>query len=265
MHRLLSKLLWKIVPAAVAFLFLSGPGLADDRVPSTHTLEGLVSKWVELEKTISVEKKDWKEDRARLEAEFDLFQKEKLILEEEIRTARASNNDLAEERAALLLKQEALINTLDQTRPYLAEAERGLRKWQKSIPPSLSSSLEPLFARLDKSSELSVSQRLQIIFSLYGEIESLQHDIRVTKEILTTKSGRGREFDIIYIGLARGFCVSGDNGEAGIGRPTQNGWEWKWENGWAGSIRRALDYYNREKSADFIELPLEIDESTKSQ
>jgi len=261
MHLLLSKLLWKIVPAAVALLFLSGPGRADGRVPSTHTLEELVSRWVDLNKTISAEKKDWREDKARLNAEYDLLQKEREILKEDINAARSSNTDLAEERAGLLLKKEALTNALDRTGPDLSEAERGLHKWRTKIPPPLYFPLEPLFVRLDKSLELSVSQRLQIILSLYGEIEDLQHDIRVTKEILTTQSGRGREFDVIYIGLARGFCVSEDNDEAGIGRPTQNGWEWRWEDGWGGSIRRALGYYNREKSPDFIELPLAITET----
>ena len=258
MHSLTAKLRWKILLATGVLLCLSAPALAADSMPTTRTLEELVSRWVELKKNISTEKTDWKEDKAHIEVEYDLLQKEKRIMEEEISAARANNSDLAEERAELLLKKEALINALDQTSPYLAKAERGLEKWREIIPASLSIPLEPLFARLDKSSELSVSQRLQIIFSLYGEIEGLQHDIRVTREILTTKSGKRREFDLIYIGLARGFSVSEDNGEAGIGRPTQNGWEWKWENEWGGSIRRALDYYNREKSSDFIELPLAI-------
>jgi len=261
MHRRLLKSLWKLAPMAVVMLFLSGAARADDRAPSTHTLEELVSRWVELKKTISAEKKDWREDKARLNAEYDLLRKERDILKEDISAARTSNTDLAEEQAGLLLKKETLTKALDRAGPDLSDAKRGLQKWRTKIPPPLYSSLEPLFGRLDKSSELSVSQRLQIILSLYGEIENLQHDIRATKEILTTKSGKGREFDVIYIGLARGFCVSEDNDEAGIGHPTQNGWEWRWEEGWGGSIRSALDYYNREKSPDFIELPLAITET----
>lgn len=258
MRSLSVKLCRKIILAVGALFFLYGAAHADDLLPTTHTLEELVSRWVELKNIISTEKKDWREARARIEAEYNIFQKEKLILEEEIRSERSNKSALTEEKAGLIIKKEALAKALDRTKPDLIVAERDLKKWRKRIPHPLAIPLEPLFARLNRSSKLSVSQRLQIILSLYGEIENLQNDILATKEILTTKASREREFDVIYLGLARGFCVSEDNGVAGIGRPTQNGWEWRWDNGLGGSIRQTLDYYNRERSADFIKLPLGV-------
>lgn len=255
MHKLWLKLFFPVVAGVI---IISGSNADDQLPPSTHTLEALVSKWVELKSTIASEKNDWRNDKLRLEDEYRLFEKEKSFLEEKIRSIRAAKAALAEERAGLIKKKETLTNVLKQTEPILDETEINIKKWRKIIPPPLILPLEPLFARLDNSSQLSVSQRIQTIFSLYGEIEELQHEIRITKEILKTESGRQREFDVVYIGLARGFCVSEDGGEAAVGKPTRNGWKWEWSKGLASSIRQAIEYYNREKTAGFIELPIEI-------
>ena len=128
------------------------------------------------------------------------------------------------------------------------------------IPSFLSGSLNKSFDKLPRASGKTISQRLQLILSIYGEIERLENNVHVVKETLKTDSGKFQEMDVIYLGLSRGFAVSRDDKTAGIGLPFKNGWKWERRNGIAPEVRKAIAFYQREQMADFINLPLKVRE-----
>ncbi|MCK4591106.1 MAG: DUF3450 family protein, partial [Candidatus Latescibacteria bacterium] len=133
--------------------------------------------------------------------------------------------------------------------------------WRNLWPSSLlTPPLRKAFDQLQKAPEQSVTRRLQVVLSLYGEIERLQYGVHVVKEVLQTSPGRSREMDVIYLGLAQGFAVSVDNQMAGIGRPTANDWRWEWRPEIAAEVRKAIAFYRHEKTADFVHLPLAVGE-----
>ena len=121
------------------------------------------------------------------------------------------------------------------------------------MPPS-----QKQFDKLEHASKQSVSQRLQLILSLYGEVERLQYTVHVVKEVLNTDSGREQEFDVIYLGLAQGYCVSSDGKVAAVGRPTKDGWDWRWVPEIAPEVREGIEFFRHERIADFVHLPLKV-------
>ena len=227
-------------------------------LPTTKTLEELVSQWVDLRQQISLEQQSWKEQKGYLEREHELLRKEKQLLEREIAEKGKLQSLQEAQRAELIQKKTTFQKALDSSLPPLAAAEASLKQWRSWIPPSLSSPSEKLFDKLENTSKQSVSQRLQLVLSLYGEIERLQYAVHVVKEILQTDFGQEQEFDVIYLGLAQGYCVSSDGKLAGIGRPTKNGSGWSWHPEIAKEVRRGINFYKHEKIADFVILPLRV-------
>ena len=232
---------------------------AREPLATTRTLEGLTARWVDLRQEISSEERVWQEQKARLQDEINLLLKEKAILEEDLAEMQKRKSSHEAERAKLIQSKEISQDALDKVLPALSRYEANLKKWRKLLPPSLSSPLDKLFDKLEMGREQSVSQRLQFILSLWGEIERLQSNVHVVKEIIRTNSGREREFEIIYLGLTQGYCVSEDGKFAGIGRPAKDGWVWKWCPQIANEVRKGIDFYKHEKIAEFVKLPLKIE------
>jgi len=238
-------------------------GVKETPQNTTQTLEELVAKWIDLRRELTEEKESWNEQKAQLEQEQALLLKEKETLEKEIAATREELLFTEAERTQMLERKKLLKEALDSCLPALREAEKDLREWQTLLPaPLVTQPLRKAFDQLQNASEQSVTQRLQVILSLYGEIERLQYGIHVVKEVLKTDSGRSREMDVIYLGLAQGFAVSADNQITGIGRSTVNRWKWEWHPEIAAEVRKAIVFHRHEKTADFVHLPLRVREIT---
>ena len=240
------------------------PGLtADEQQPlaTTHTFEDLVAEWVNLRQETASEKQAWQEQKDWLGHEYGLLLKEKALLEQELDQARKMRSSHEAECVELIQSKRVSQEALDRVLPVLSRAEADLKTWQKSAPASLSVSLDKLFNELKTSKEKSVSARLRLILSLWGEIERLQSNIHVVTEVLKTGSGQEQEFEVIYLGLTQGYCVSTDNKLAGISRPAKRGWTWEWRPEIAKEVRKGIDFYKREEIAEFVELPLKIEKA----
>ncbi len=248
------------------FLFLLGGAstlyLRADPEPSLRSLEGLVEQWADLRLEISEEQRAWDEQKAQLNREIDLLEKEKGLLGEQIATASHVQESDASRRTEDIRRKEQLTEILDAIAPLINRAEAMLKAWPDRLPPPLRESLEPTFRKLGDDRG-SAALRLQRVVSLYTEIEKLQNGIHVVKELLTLPDGSRREVDVCYIGLAQGYAVSSDGEWAAIGKPGPEGWGWETRPNEAGAIREAISVYRRELPARLVVLPFVVEEDGK--
>ena len=80
----------------------------------------------------------------------------------------------------------------------------------------------------------------------------------MVKEILALPDGSRKEMDVFYLGLARAFSVSLDNGYAAVGKPTAEGWVWEAHPEIADQARRAVAMYRGEYPAEMVNLPFQV-------
>jgi len=234
-------------------------GERESQQKTTKTLEELVAEWVNLRRELTEEKESWEEEKAQLEQEQDLLKKEQETLQNEIAIAREESLSIESQRSQLVKRKKILNNAIEECIPVFREAEKDLREWRAVIPSSLlSPPVKNAFDRLKNGLGQSFTQRLQLIVSLYGEIERLQNGVHVVKEVLEIEPGSSREMDVVYLGLAQGFAVSQDNLIAGVGVPSESGWQWEWRNDIAPEVRKAVDFHSHEKTADFVHLPMRV-------
>ena len=243
--------------SSISFVLLSVLLTAPAAFASTNalpapvrTLESLVSEWIKLRSEIAAEERELAERELQWNEEIRLLETEKVELEKELADADAVLTSAQQERAGLLEDNRGMQEALAALEPILDRAEAELRRWEKRVPPSLCKDLLPLFAKLPPAQsggeKGDVAQRLQAVIALYTQIESLQHGIHVTREMLPTTAASRRELDVLYIGLAAGFGVSPDNQAAVVGKLSEEGWTWESRNDLAQKVRRALNIFNRE-------------------
>ena len=229
-----------------------------------ETLESLVAEWSHLRLNFTDEERSWEERKTQLHAEIALLDKEKIALEKEIHQATLAKQSFKSDRLEALKDKERLSLLLDGLPILIDSAEASLRAWPDRLPPPLGEPLDSVFRPLMKSStnsnSLTDASRLQRVVALYTEIEKLQHDVHVVKEVLTMADGSGKEADVCYLGLARAFAVSPDNTWAAIGISSQQGWRWEQRHEIAARVREAISIFNREQTATLVELPLGLQE-----
>lgn len=234
----------------------------NEPTPSVVTLEGLVAKWVDIRSQIAAEKRGWKEQEIHWQEEIELYKKEKAALEKEIAEANANEASFIKEQVKQIALKENRDVVLAQFPPVLDRAEAELRKWEHIIPHSLAAPLKNAFQQLPTTHEqtrrISVLRRLQLVIALYIQIENLQHNIHVTKEVLPTDNGAKKEMDVLYLGLSRGFAISRDGKRATVGIPNNNGWQWTADKGIAKQVQEAVAVFNRKQTARLVSLPMQV-------
>ena len=71
--------------------------------------------------------------------------------------------------------------------------------------------------------------------------------------------------DVIYLGLAQAFYAAEQGDTAGVGRPSQAGWQWQDQPRLAKDIRAALAVERKDSPPQLISLPIQLSDASKSQ
>jgi len=240
--------------------------LAGDVDSSLGDLDTLVGRWMALRITIAEENREWDTRREQWNDEIDLLEKEDETLKKEIDENDSFATSVEKRRTVALARKELMETELQKLCLVLEHYESDLIRWKKRIPPSLYSSLRAAFSTLptkhDEARNIPLAKRAQTVAVLYTQIETLQNKFHTTRESLDT-NGIHRQADVLYVGLARAFAISPANDWAAIGTPSDNGWLWKDSLGDGVAIRHAIDVLKHKKTAQLVELPMQITEVVK--
>ena len=93
---------------------------------------------------------------------------------------------------------------------------------------------------------------LQAILGMVAKAEQFNRRIRRSREVRD-----GQEVEVIYLGLARAYYV-GRNGDAGVGEPGPEGWNWTANKAIAGEVEKALAQLDKKRPPELVELPVKI-------
>ena len=99
--------------------------------------------------------------------------------------------------------------------------------------------------------------RSQNILGILNELNKANSEITVSYEVRKMADGTTSEVQVIYLGLAQAYYLS-PRGEAGVGRPGDDGWQWTPAPQAADAILRALEIVQGKQSPEFVPLPLTI-------
>ncbi len=245
-----------LVVAGVLFWgTLSSPAAS----PSLTTLEELVGQWVDLRGQTATEKRDWDRQAEQWHREIALLREEEQRLDDQLE--RATQFEAAKESRASdqLARKADLRKALTGVDRVVDRAAAQLSQLLPMIPTPLRSTDITRACRelTDTSRPDSAARRVQLLVGVLGEIEMLQNQNHVARELLELETGQRCEMDVVYLGLARGFAVAPDDSAALQGIPSESGWTWTaMPASDAGAVRTMVRILNEEQPPTLVSVPM---------
>jgi len=228
--------------------------------PTLEETRVTMDKWIETQQIISKERKDWQQGKEILVGRLELVKNEIALLQGKIREAQSSVVEANGKRDELLAQSQGLADTVAKLTEAVAGMELKLRPICKSLPDPIRTKLEPLIQRIPAEgaeTRVSAAERYQNVLGILNELNRVNNEISVHYEVHELAGGKPAEVQAIYLGLAQAYYVSG-GGEAGIGRPSPDGWKWAPSKSIAGDLLMALEILQNKQTPAFVSLPVTI-------
>ena len=232
-----------------------------ENISASPTLEETrltMDKWLETQQIISKERKDWQQGKEILLSRLELVKKEVATLDEKNKQAESSVTEANKKRSELLAENDQITAAGAQLTGAVAGMEREIRQMFKQLPEPVQTKLQPLYQRIPEDpskTRVAAAERYQNILGILNELNKTNNEITVSYEVHNLADGRPSEVKAIYVGLAQAYYVSA-RGEAGIGRPTTDGWKWEPSKVVARDVLMALEILEGKQSPAFVPLPV---------
>lgn len=237
--------------------------VSSDSAAAQPTLEETrlrMDKWIETQQIISKENKDWQQGKSILTGRLDLVKKEITTLDEKNKQAQSSVAETNKKRSELVAQNDQLKAAGSQLAETVTGVEAEIRRMFKQLPEPIQTKLQPLYQRVPgdpNKTGVSVAERFQNVLGILNELNKANNEISISYEVHTLADGKPSEVKVIYVGLAQAYYVS-SRGEAGIGRPSADGWKWEPLKTGARDILIALEILQGKQTPAFVPLPVKI-------
>ncbi len=245
----------------VLCLILSAPAaLPEEAADSPETVRALLGKWAETQQMISKERADWKDGKEILQSRIDLLRGEIAAAEGKLSEISQSGSGVRKDKAELSSRIDSMKTVSADLGRLAGELETGIRALHERLPDPLKEKIRPLFGRMPDNPEqsaISAAERFQNVAGILNEINKFNGEITLTSEVRTLADGKPAEVKVVYVGLGQAYFV-GAQGQAGIGRPSEKGWEWKNEDRIAAEVSQVVEVLQNKAKPSFVLLPVEI-------
>ncbi len=228
--------------------------------PSLEETRLTMGKWIETQQIISKERKEWQQGKEILLGRLELIKQEVAALQEKIEQTDAGVAEVGKKRAELVGQKDQLESSGTRLTAVVGGMENELRRLFKAIPEPARARIQPLVQRVPEdpaNARISLAERFQNVLGILNELNKANNEITVSYEVRQLADGRPAEVQALYVGLAQGYYVSA-SGEAGIGQPTAEGWQWAPSKTVAAEVLEALEILQGKQSPAFVPLPVKI-------
>lgn len=221
-----------------------------------------VSRWVDVERSISREAVAWGEKKELLNDLIKVSKTEIGNLESQIKKADESKGVADARRAELVAVREKTQTNAQRIQEFLKPTEARLRRMKQRLPLPLQETLAGLFRRIPENSAdttLGIAERMQTVVGIISAIQKFDSMVTVSEGLRELKDGSTGEIRTLYIGLGAAYYLSGGDADAGVGVPTPDGWTWSSNPELADAIGEAIAIAeNKSQVARFIPLPVKV-------
>ena len=210
-------------------LLVSGRSVTEE--PTLEETRISLGKWIETQQIISRERNDWQQGKEILLGRLELVRKETSTLDQGIRAAQAR----------------------------IAETE--LRRLHPALPEPVQAKIQLFFQRMPADAaalaRVSLAERYQNVLAILNELDKASGEFTINFEVRTLSDGKPSEVKAIYVGLTQAYYVNA-KGEAGIGRPSPEGWKWEPAPAISGEVLLAFEILQGKHTPEFVPLPVKL-------
>ncbi len=219
-----------------------------------------LNKWIETQQIISKERNDWQQGKEIVQGRIELVSKEVGLIKEKVAVAEGAVVESNKTRDELIAENDVLKDATARLATAVTQMEVQIRTLAKLMPEPIHARVRPLLQRVpvDPSKTLvSTAERFQNVLGILNELNKANSEIAVHYEIRTLADGTSSEVQVLYVGLSQAYYLS-PRGEAGIGRPSDDGWKWQPAPLAAPGVLTALEILQGKHTPSFVPLPMQI-------
>jgi hypothetical protein len=232
-----------------------------DGAAAIELARSTLGQWVETQRTISKERKDWSTAKELLSNQCALVQREIESARAKIAEAQASIDRAEKSQAQLLEQNQELLAASAALGGSITTLEARTKALLARLPEPLKGKVALLSQSLPDDparTELSLATRLANVVGIVNEANKFQREIQLTSEVRELADGRSAEVATMYVGLGQAYYASANGAISGTGHGAGAAWEWTQDDRAAPAVLRALAIQQNEQVAGFVALPIEV-------
>lgn len=248
-----------------ALLLICAAGLsaavADGVAGEIDGARAALEKYVEVQRTISLEKRDLELSKEILAERIGLMEREIASLRAKIDVSKQSIAEGDATRNELIAENDGLQEASASLGDVLRSLEDGVRGLLARLPDPIRERVRPLSQRLPEegsASKLSMAERFQNVVGILNETDKFNRAIAVTSEVRALPDGGSAEVTAIYLGIGQAYYTGANGSVAGVGSASEQAWAWKPADAAAARIAEVVAIMKNERIASFVQLPIEI-------
>lgn len=220
----------------------------------------VLGKWIETQQILSKEQAEWQQGREVLGSRIEVMRREVLGLQEKVAETKKRIAETQVKRAALVARKSELETQQKELATKAATMEAAVRELHASLPDPVRQRIQPLFTRLPEpntETRVTAAERFQNVLGILNEVNKANGEIHVTYEVRNLADGKPNEVRVMYVGLAQAWYLSA-NGQAGVGRPSIEGWQWQPSPAVSAEVFQAFEIIQGKHTPAFVPLPVRI-------
>lgn len=231
------------------------PVMSAPEPPSVESVQQTASEWVKARIEKARIETEWITERQLLESTIGGLSERAQTLETKRDYLQAKTAKDREELDALDSLDKSSVSNLKVVEGRVNAMTKRLLALRHSLPPRLSTALEMSYRSL-ASSDLSANERMQLNMTIMTRCAQFNGAITSEKEILDVNGGGHPELlEVIYWGLGYGYALNRTTGQAWLGFPGPQGWQWEPHPETVAAVTKLIAIYQDKADPDFVTVP----------
>ena len=246
--------------ALLAFCLTSGSVFAQGskfEEARTH-----IEKWVQTRQLIAKRNADWRVERESIGQTIGLLQREIDLLKEAIDKSEQVDSESDAEKKRITLSLEDLKKANKVVDAALWGMERQALALMALFPDPLKDRTSNVRSRIPLEKKdlrgRSAAERMQNVVAMLNEADRFNSAITLAIEVRKDAEGKDRQVQALYLGLGHAYYSDQGGSFAGVGVPGETDWTWEEKPELGSTIRKVIDIYENERSAEFVPVPVNI-------
>ena len=246
--------------APLAFCLTSGSVFAQGskfEEARTH-----IEKWVQTRQLIAKRNADWRVERESIGQTIGLLQREIDLLKEAIEKSEQVDSESDAEKKRITLSLEDLKKANKVVDAALWGMERQALALMALFPDPLKDRTSNVRSRIPLEKKdlrgRSAADRMQNVVAMLNEADRFNSAITLAIEVRKDAEGKDRQVQALYLGLGHAYYSDQGGSFAGVGVPGETDWTWEEKPELGSTIRKVIDIYENERSAEFVPVPVNI-------
>ncbi|HYP17694.1 MAG TPA: DUF3450 family protein [Opitutus sp.] len=225
---------------------------------SLQSVEKAATEWVKTRAETVRLQTQWAEERALLVSMVEALQERADALDDRHEQVAAKTAQERGELAELRQKRGIAADELAGMEQRLKALSANLLGLRPKLPPRLADALELTFRSL-ADGELSPGQRMQLAMTVLNRCSQFNAAVSSGEEVLTLPGQPARKsLDVIYWGLSHGYALDRQTGQAWIGSPGEERWEWTPSPGAAEAVGKLIAIHHDRADPEVVPVPARI-------